>query len=81
MFKVIEDDPYYFLQFEKPDPSLFELDWASANPKKRVIRSDSFSKVLSAGIRIGWLTGPREIIQKVELTMQGKVGNLIFLQG
>jgi len=70
---VIEDDPYYFLQFEKPDPSLFELDWASANPKKRVIRSDSFSKVLSAGIRIGWLTGPKEIIQKVELTMQASI--------
>jgi len=27
---IIEDDPYYFLQFdEDTDPSLFELDWAS----------------------------------------------------
>ena len=69
---IIEDDPYYFLQFEelKILPSLFELDWCSENPKKRVIRSDSFSKVLSAGIRIGWITGPKDVIQKVELAAQ-----------
>ena len=36
----------------------------------RTIRSDSLSKVISAGIRIGWLTGPNEVIEKVELATQ-----------
>jgi len=68
---IIEDDPYYFLQFEGDKvPSLFEIDWNSEMPKKRVIRSDSFSKVISAGIRMGWITGPKEIIAKVELAAQ-----------
>ena len=40
------------------------------SPVRRVIRSDSFSKVISAGVRIGWLTGPKEVIAKVELATQ-----------
>ncbi|CBY13605.1 unnamed protein product [Oikopleura dioica] len=69
---VVEDDPYYFLQFDGEQlPSLFELDWnSSQNSFKRVIRSDSFSKIISAGIRIGWITGPKEVIGKLELATQ-----------
>jgi len=71
---VIEDDPYYFLQFEGCDfPSLFSLDWCSDKPLKRVIRSDSFSKVISAGIRVGWITGPKEVISKMELAAQASI--------
>ena len=66
---IIEDDPYYFLQFEKPVESIFTLDWGN-EARKRTIRSDSLSKVVSAGIRIGLLTGPSEVIQKVELATQ-----------
>ena len=67
---IIEDDPYYFLQFDEPTQSIFALDWMSDNPAKRTIRSDSLSKVVSAGIRVGWITGPNEVIQKVELHTQ-----------
>jgi len=65
---IIEDDPYYFLQFEPPVESIFSLDWQQG--LGRTIRSDSLSKVISAGIRIGWLTGPNEVIEKVELATQ-----------
>ena len=67
---IIEDDPYYFLQFEEPVESIFSLDWNSSSPSRRTIRSDSLSKVVSAGIRVGWITGPTEVISKVELHTQ-----------
>ena len=44
-----------------------QLSLKSASPRKRTIRSDSLSKVISAGVRIGWLTGPNEVIEKVEV--------------
>ena len=67
---IIEDDPYYFLQFDEPVESIFSLDWNSSSPSRRTIRSDSLSKVVSAGIRVGWITGPTEVISKVELHTQ-----------
>ncbi|XP_043916358.1 kynurenine/alpha-aminoadipate aminotransferase, mitochondrial-like [Protopterus annectens] len=63
---IIEDDPYYFLQFEKPwAPSFLSLDIDG-----RVIRADSFSKILSAGLRVGFLTGPKPLIERVILHIQ-----------
>ncbi|ORX74562.1 PLP-dependent transferase [Linderina pennispora] len=45
---LIEDDPYYYLQFAPTlVPSLLSLD-----TEGRVIRLDSFSKVLAPGLRI-----------------------------
>ncbi|XP_078071249.1 kynurenine/alpha-aminoadipate aminotransferase, mitochondrial isoform X2 [Mustelus asterias] len=63
---IIEDDPYYFLQFEKPwAPSFLSLDVDG-----RVIRTDSFSKILSSGLRIGFVTGPKPLIDQVVLHIQ-----------
>ncbi|XP_059501025.1 kynurenine/alpha-aminoadipate aminotransferase, mitochondrial isoform X3 [Stegostoma tigrinum] len=63
---IIEDDPYYFLQFEKPwAPSFLSLDVDG-----RVIRTDSFSKILSSGLRMGFLTGPKPLIDRVVLHIQ-----------
>ncbi|XP_045687772.1 kynurenine/alpha-aminoadipate aminotransferase, mitochondrial [Phyllostomus hastatus] len=65
-FLIIEDDPYYFLQFNKPwIPSFLSMDIDG-----RVIRSDSFSKVLSAGLRIGFISGPKPLIERVVLHTQ-----------
>ncbi|XP_074807250.1 kynurenine/alpha-aminoadipate aminotransferase, mitochondrial-like isoform X2 [Natator depressus] len=36
----------------------------------RVIRCDTFSKILSAGLRLGFLTGPKPLIDRVILHMQ-----------
>ncbi|XP_063166372.1 kynurenine/alpha-aminoadipate aminotransferase, mitochondrial [Candoia aspera] len=65
-FLIIEDDPYYFLQFNKPwAPTFLSMDTDG-----RVIRTDSFSKILSSGLRIGFLTGPKPLIDRVILHIQ-----------
>ncbi|XP_028932570.1 kynurenine/alpha-aminoadipate aminotransferase, mitochondrial isoform X1 [Ornithorhynchus anatinus] len=65
-FLIIEDDPYYFLQFSKPwAPTFLSMDVDG-----RVIRTDSFSKILSSGLRIGFMTGPKPLIDRVVLHIQ-----------
>lgn len=63
---ILEDDPYYYINFEEVrPPSLLSMDVES-----RVIRFDSFSKLLSAGMRVGFATGPPELIERMELHHQ-----------
>ncbi|XP_043746844.1 kynurenine/alpha-aminoadipate aminotransferase, mitochondrial-like isoform X2 [Cervus elaphus] len=65
-FLIIEDDPYYFLQFNKPwAPTFLSMDVDG-----RVIRADSFSKVLSSGLRVGFITGPKPLIERIVLHIQ-----------
>ena len=55
---VIEDAPYRHLRFNgKTVPSLYALD-----KKENVITLFSFSKLLVPGFRIGWLVGPKPIV-------------------
>ncbi|KAB5579918.1 pyridoxal phosphate-dependent transferase [Coniochaeta sp. 2T2.1] len=77
---VIEDEPYYFLQMQPYTgagkagvppprnveeflegliPSLLSLDVDG-----RVLRMDSFSKVVVPGSRLGWVTGSEQIIER-----------------
>lgn len=57
-FLVIEDNVYERLRYEGHDlPSLLSLD-----SNGRVIRVDSFSKVVAPGLRLGWVTAPPDII-------------------
>merc|ERR1719228_3139626 len=68
---LLEDDPYYYLQFEEKHlrpPSFFSLD-----TEGRVVRFDSFSKILSSGIRLGFVTGPKPVIERIMLHMQVSV--------
>lgn len=63
---ILEDDPYYYINFEeKRPPSLLSMDVES-----RVIRFDSFSKLMSAGMRVGFATGSPELIERMELHHQ-----------
>ena len=57
---LLEDSPG-----EERVPSLYSLD-----QEQRVIRFDSFSKVLSAGMRLGWVSGPSCLLDFVNLHMQ-----------
>ncbi|KYN02793.1 Kynurenine/alpha-aminoadipate aminotransferase, mitochondrial [Cyphomyrmex costatus] len=60
-FLIIEDDPYCFIHYlDKQPMSFFSLDTDG-----RVIRIDSFSKVISAGFRIGVTTAHKDIINKL----------------
>ncbi|XP_040573353.1 kynurenine/alpha-aminoadipate aminotransferase, mitochondrial [Lepeophtheirus salmonis] len=66
---ILEDDPYYYLQFAKERvPSFLSMD-----TEGRVLRFDSFSKVLSSGLRLGFVTGPKTLIERVVLHMQASV--------
>jgi 2-aminoadipate transaminase len=55
---ILEDDAYGELRFEGEQlPSLYELDEAGC-----VVRSGTLSKILGAGVRLGWLCAPKELI-------------------
>ena len=67
---LLEDDPYHWLQFSAARrPSLLSLDRDG-----RVLRFDSFSKLLASGLRLGWATGPPALIERLEL--HGQASNL-----
>ncbi|XP_065345612.1 kynurenine/alpha-aminoadipate aminotransferase, mitochondrial-like [Cloeon dipterum] len=63
---ILEDDPYYFLHFEEKDP----VSFLSMDRESRVLRFDSFSKILSSGLRVGFVTGPKELVSRIELHTQ-----------
>jgi 2-aminoadipate transaminase len=55
---ILEDDAYGELRFEgEQQPSLYALDDSGG-----VIRAGTLSKILGAGVRLGWLCAPREMV-------------------
>ncbi|KAF8630898.1 hypothetical protein AX17_005256 [Amanita inopinata Kibby_2008] len=68
-FIIVEDDPYFYLYFgSKPRPiSYFNLERAIGVEIGRVVRLDSMSKVLAAGFRFGWVTGPGVLLNAIDL--------------
>eukprot|EP01132_Coremiostelium_polycephalum_P005741 gene5741-7142_t len=69
---ILEDDPYYFLQFGQSTSGDGKLSksFLSMDVDGRVLRFDSFSKILSSGIRIGFVTGNPFMIDKIQLQQQ-----------
>jgi kynurenine/2-aminoadipate aminotransferase len=66
---IVEDDPYYYMQYaESRTPSLFSLDVDG-----RVLRTDSFSKILSSGVRVGCVTGPKKLVEQMDLHNQATI--------
>ncbi|THG93294.1 hypothetical protein EW145_g8411, partial [Phellinidium pouzarii] len=61
-------DPYYYLYYGKAarPPSYFTLELEQPEVG-RVVRCDSLSKVLSAGIRIAFASGPAPIMDAIDL--------------
>ena len=62
------DDPYYFLYYgTKPrPPSYFTLELEQPEVG-RVLRFDSLSKILSSGIRIGFVSGPEPLVNAMDM--------------
>ncbi|KAK3615874.1 Aromatic/aminoadipate aminotransferase 1 [Elasticomyces elasticus] len=74
---ILEDEPYYFLQMQPytgqnapdvPAPASHQDFLASLVPSYlsldtdgRVMRMDSFSKVIAPGTRVGWITASEQI--------------------
>lgn len=65
-FLILEDNPYGELRFSgEYVPTIKSLDKSG-----RVIYSGSFSKILSSGIRVGWLCGHKDIIGRISVAKQ-----------
>src|SRR3954470_23296947 len=63
---VLEDSPYGLLRYEgMPQPTLRELDGGVY-----VMYLGTFSKILSPGIRLGWVLAPPPVIEKINLGKQ-----------
>jgi 2-aminoadipate transaminase len=63
---VLEDNPYGLLRFEgDPLPTLRSLDGGDY-----VVYLGTFSKILSAGLRLGWAAAPRPVLAKMNLGKQ-----------
>ncbi len=63
---ILEDNPYGLLRYEgEVLPSLRELAGGDL-----VIYLGTFSKILSPGIRLGWVTAPRPVLSKLNLAKQ-----------
>ncbi len=59
---VLEDNPYGLLRYEgDPLPTLYSLD------SDFVLYAGTFSKILSPGLRIGWLVAPPPVLAKLIL--------------
>ncbi|KAF9933462.1 hypothetical protein BGZ67_004286 [Mortierella alpina] len=53
---IIEDDPYYYLQFNVGEEQSWMPTLLSMDTDGRVIRLDTFSKTLAPGCRVGYMT-------------------------
>ena len=77
---ILEDEPYFFLQMQPytgpnapdvPPPASHEAfiealvpSLLSMDVDGRVMRLDSFSKVIAPGFRLGWITASEQIIER-----------------
>ncbi len=63
---VLEDNPYGLLRYEgEPLPPLYALDGGVF-----VMYLGTFSKILSPGIRLGWVVAPPPVLEKINLGKQ-----------
>lgn len=68
---VVEDDPYGDLYFDlPPPPSLLALSDQVPGSGDWVAYCGSLSKVVSPGLRIGWLVAPAPLLQKATMCKQ-----------
>ena len=68
---VVEDDPYGDLYFGvAPPPSLLALTERVPGSREWLAHCGSLSKVLSPGLRVGWLIAPPELLSRATMCKQ-----------
>ncbi len=65
-FLIVEDDPYSFFLFEDVKFDFIK----SIDSEGRVLYTSTMSKILSPGLRIGWILAEKSFIDLLELTKQ-----------
>ncbi|SDI98256.1 PLP-dependent aminotransferase family protein [Alteribacillus bidgolensis] len=68
---VIEDDIYHDLWLETPPPPALK----ALDTQGHVLHIGSFSKTVDPGLRIGWMTGPEDVVKRLaDIRMQMDYG-------
>ena len=68
---VVEDDPYGDLYFaDAPPPSLLALSAQVPGSRDWLVYCGSLSKVLSPGLRIGWMVAPPDLLARATMCKQ-----------
>jgi len=68
---VVEDDPYGDLYFgEEPPPSLLALSDQVPGSRDWLVYCGSLSKVLSPGLRVGWMVAPPDLLARATMCKQ-----------
>ncbi len=68
---IVEDDPYGDLWFDAPPPpSLLALSEQVPGSRDCLVHCGSLSKTLSAGLRLGWMIAPPELLAKAVMCKQ-----------
>lgn len=68
---IVEDDPYGELYFEQAPPlSLLALTDQVPGSRDWLVYCGSLSKVLSPGLRVGWMVAPAPLLQRATMCKQ-----------
>lgn len=74
---VVEDDPYSLMSFKGEEVSTLK----SMDKHGNVLYISSLSKVVASGLRIGWIIGPRSVIERLsDAKQQIDFGHASFTQ-
>lgn len=73
---ILEDDAYHSLLYQgEMPPTIFALDVQRGSG--RVLHLRTFSKILAAGWRLGWIAATPEVIQRIQALKDDGATNLL----